>query len=168
MLLALAVTLPFLLLTAGIVWKLAENERANRREAIAFSTRALLNTVDAMLSKHIAVAQTLSMSPALLADDLVEFRKEAERAQTDPSGGWIVVSDQDGQQIFNLIRPPGAPRCRIRHPASARTAAPRPSKPDRFRFPTFSSTRFRQMPIVTVEMPIHPTPASRRSASRSS
>jgi len=46
MLLALAVALPFVLLTAGIMWQLANNERETRREAILFSTRTLMNAVD--------------------------------------------------------------------------------------------------------------------------
>src|SRR5687768_16764746 len=91
MLIALAVALPFLLLSAGIVWHLAENERETRREAILFSTRALMNTVDAMLNRHIAVAQMLSTSPALLTDDLAAFRAEAERALPALAGGWAVV-----------------------------------------------------------------------------
>ena len=48
MLIALAVALPFVLLTTGIVWKLADNERENRREAILYSTRALVSAVDAL------------------------------------------------------------------------------------------------------------------------
>jgi len=64
MLVALAVAIPFLLLSAGIVWQLADNERENRRDAILYSTRTLLNGVDALLSKQIAVAQTLATSPA--------------------------------------------------------------------------------------------------------
>ena len=55
MLLALAVALPFMLLTAGIVWQLAKNERETRREAILFSTRTLMNAVDTILNKQIAV-----------------------------------------------------------------------------------------------------------------
>ena len=46
MLVALAVAIPFLLLSAGIVWQLADNERENRRDAILYSTRTLLNGVD--------------------------------------------------------------------------------------------------------------------------
>ena len=65
MLLALAVALPFVLLTAGIMWQLANNERETRREAILFSTRTLMNAVDTVLSKQIAVAQMLATSPAL-------------------------------------------------------------------------------------------------------
>src|SRR3954468_15194239 len=107
MLLALAVALPFVLLTGGIVWQLANNERETRREAILFSTRTLMNAVDTILSKQIAVAQMLATSPALQSDDLTTFRKEAERAAYGLSDGWIVLSDQDGQQLVNLSRPEG-------------------------------------------------------------
>ena len=102
MLLALAVALPFMLLTGGIVWQLANNERETRREAILFSTRTLMNAVDTILSKQIAVAQMLATSPALEADDLAAFREEARRAMSGLSGGWIVLADQAGQQLINL------------------------------------------------------------------
>ncbi len=106
MLLALAVALPFVLLTAGIMWQLANNERETRREAILFSTRTLMNAVDTVLSKQIAVAQMLATSPALAADDLPAFREEAARAMSGLSGGWIVLADEGGQQLINLA--PGA------------------------------------------------------------
>ena len=106
MLLALAVALPFVLLTGGIVWQLANNERETRREAILFSTRTLMNAVDTILSKQIAVGQMLATSPALEADDLQAFRQEAARAMLGLSGGWIVVVDETGQQLLNLA--PGA------------------------------------------------------------
>src|SRR3954462_3067414 len=106
MLLALAVALPFVLLTAGIMWQLANNERETRREAILFSTRTLMNAVDTILSKQIAVAQMLATSPALEADDLAAFREEASRAMSGLSGGWIVLADEGGQQLINLA--PGA------------------------------------------------------------
>ena len=68
-----------------------------------------MNAVDAILNKQVAVAQMLATSPALQADDLAAFRQEAERAAPGLSGGWIVLSDQDGQQLINLIRPAGEP-----------------------------------------------------------
>jgi two-component sensor histidine kinase len=107
MLLALAVALPFMLLTVGIVWQLASNQRETRREAILFSTRTLMNAVDAILNKQVAVAQMLARSPALQVDDLVAFRAEAERASPSLSGGWIILTDLSGQQLINLSRPAG-------------------------------------------------------------
>jgi two-component sensor histidine kinase len=109
MLLALAVALPFMLLTAGIVWQLANNERETRREAILFSTRTLMNAVDTILNKQIAVGQMLATSPALESDDLPAFRQEAERAAKGLGGGWVVLSAENGQQLVNLRLAPDAP-----------------------------------------------------------
>jgi two-component sensor histidine kinase len=109
MLLALAVALPFMLLTAGIVWQLAKNERETRREAILFSTRTLMNAVDTILNKQIAVGQMLATSPALENDDFPAFRQEAERAAKGLGGGWVVLSQENGQQLVNLKLPPDAP-----------------------------------------------------------
>ncbi len=87
--------LPFVLLTGGIVWQLANNERETRREAILFSTRTLMNAVDTILSKQIAVGQMLATSPALEKDDIPAFREEAERtAGKGLGGGWIVLQAQ--------------------------------------------------------------------------
>jgi two-component sensor histidine kinase len=109
MLVALGGAVPLMLLTAGISWQLVANEVQTRRETILYSTRTLMNAVDAMLSKQVAVAQMLATSPALQADDLAAFRMEAERAMPSLSGGWIVLHDESGQQLVNLIKPPGAP-----------------------------------------------------------
>lgn len=152
MLVALAVALPLLLLLAGIIWQLAEHERDNRRQAILFSTRVLTNATDALLNKQIAIAQLLATSPALRADDLVTFRQEAERARSGLSGGWIVVSDQDGQQIVNLIRPLGSPLPR-RNPAAIELM----QKAIATGQPQISNVLMGAIlagPIITVEVPV--------------
>ena len=106
-LVALAVALPLILLSSGIIWLLAESERASRRDAIIYSVRQLMNAADAELSKQIAIAQVLAASTSLQNDDFDTFRKEAERARPKMSGSWIVVADHEGNQVFNLARPPG-------------------------------------------------------------
>src|SRR3569833_2198975 len=109
MLLALAVALPFILLSTGIVWQLANNERETRREAILFSARTLMNAVDAILSKQIAIAQMLATSPAFETDDLTAFRQEAIRAMNGLSGGWVSLADENGQQLMNARQPDTTP-----------------------------------------------------------
>ena len=152
MLLALAVALPFVLLTAGIVWQLADNERETRREAILFSTRTLMNAVDTILSKQIAVAQMLATSPALQNDDLATFRKEAERAAHGLSDGWIVLSDQDGQQLVNLLRPEGdvLPR---RSPTGLELQR-RAIETGQFQVSGVYKGALAQAPVATVEVPV--------------
>jgi two-component sensor histidine kinase len=152
MLVALAAALPLLLLTAGIVWQLAENERQNRREAVLFSTRALMNVVDAMLSKHVAIAQSLAKSPALLSDDLAAFRQEAERALPGLSGGWVVVSDADGQQIVNLLRRPDDPLPR-RNPQALEFQR-RALETGQIQISGVFTATLLPVPIVTVEVPV--------------
>ncbi len=152
MLLTLAVALPFMLLTAGIVWKLAENERGNQRQAILYSTRTLAAAVDALLSKHIAVGRILAASPALLADDLAEFRKEAERARSGLSGSWVVLADEHGQQLVNIARPPDDP-LPPRNPDSLELQK-RALQTGQVQISNVLIGRFVQQPVITIEVPV--------------
>jgi two-component sensor histidine kinase len=149
---ALAVAVPFILLTAGIFWMLVDNERATRREAILFSSRTLMNAVDTILGKQIAVAQILATSPSLKNNDLAEFRQEAERAMQGLSGGWIVLSEQDGQQLVNLARPPRAEL--PRRPAYAIELQRRAIDTGQIQISDIFIGAAPQIPVVTVEIPV--------------
>src|SRR3954470_12117004 len=151
MLLALAVALPFMLLTAGIILQLANNERETRREAILFSTRTLMNAVDTILSKQIAVGQMLATSPALQADDLVAFRQEAERAAKGLSGGWIVLSDQAGQQLLNLAKPEAPLPHR---PDYALALQRRAAEAGVIQISGIYTGQVAKAPVITVEVPV--------------
>ncbi len=144
--------LPFILLTAGIVWQLANNERETRREGILFSTRTLMNAVDTILSKQIAVAQMLATSPALQADDFVAFRLEAERATTGLSGGWIVLADQDGQEIMNLL--PGASDPPPKRASAAIALQRQALATGQVQISGVFEGAMKKSPVVTVEVPV--------------
>jgi two-component sensor histidine kinase len=152
MLLALAVALPFVLLTAGIMWQLANNERETRREAILFSTRTLMNAVDTVLSKQIAVAQMLATSPALEADDLPTFRAEARRAMSGLSGGWIVLADEAGQQLINLA--PGATEPLPRRAEAGMKIQRRAFETGQVQISGVFNGAVLQSPTVSVELPV--------------
>ena len=152
MLLALAVALPFMLLTAGIVWQLAANERATRREAILFTTRTLMNAVDAILNKQVAVAQMLATSPAVQANDLAAFRQEAERTEPGLSGGWLVLSDQSGLELVDLSQPADAALPRLG--ADALTLQQRAIKTGNFQISDVLNDPIRHSPVVTVAVPV--------------
>jgi two-component sensor histidine kinase len=152
MLLALAVALPFMLLTSGIVWQLAANEHATRREAILFTTRTLMNAVDAILNKQVAVAQMLATSPALQADDFPAFRQEAERMVPGLSGGWIVLSDQSGQELVDLSRPSDAALPRIG--TAALELQQRAIKSGQYQISNVLPDTIRQSTVVTVAVPV--------------
>jgi two-component sensor histidine kinase/type II secretory pathway component PulM len=152
MLLALAVALPFVLLTAGIMWQLANNERETRREAILFSTRTLMNAVDTVLSKQIAVAQMLATSPALQGDDLAAFRDEARRAMSGLSGGWIVLADETGQQLINLL--PGATEPLPRRVESGMKIQRRAFETRQVQISGVFDGALLRSPTVSVELPV--------------
>jgi two-component sensor histidine kinase len=152
MLLALAVALPFVLLTSGIMWQLANNERETRREAILFSTRTLMNSVDTVLSKQIAVAQMLATSPALAADDLPAFREEAQRAMSGLSGGWVVLADEGGQQLINLA--PGATEPLPRRAEPGMKIQRRAFETGQVQISGIFNGAVLQSPTVAVELPV--------------
>jgi two-component sensor histidine kinase len=152
MLLALAVALPFMLLSVGIVWQLANSERETRREAILFSTRTLMNAVDAILGKQIAVAQALATSPALQADDFAAFREEAQRATPGLSGGWIVLSDAGGQQLMNLARPAGGPLAQ--RSSAAIELQRRALQTHQFQISGIHRGALLKAPVIAVEVPV--------------
>lgn len=152
MLLALAVALPFLLLTAGIVWQLTDYERRSQHEAMVYSTRALAAAVDALLSKQLAVARILATSPALLAGDLLEFRKEAERARPSLSGAWIVLAEEDGQQLVNLTRPVG--EALPKRQAPGLELQRRALETGEVQISNVRHGRVLKVPIITIEVPV--------------
>ena len=144
--------LPFVLLTAGIVWQLANNERETRREAILFSTRTLMNAIDAILSKQIAVAKLLATSPALAADDLASFRQEATRAMPGLSGGWVVLADEAGQQLVNLA--PGATEPLPHRVAAGMALQKKALETGQPQISGVFKGAFLKVPSVTVELPV--------------
>jgi two-component sensor histidine kinase len=152
MLLALAVALPFMLLTAGIVLQLANNERETRREAILFSTRTLMNAVDAILSKQIGIAKLLAASPALQNDDLAAFRMEVERAAPSLGGARILLSDENGQQLVNVLLKPGDPL--PRRPAVARALEKRAIESGEVQISNVYTGAVANAPLVSVEFPV--------------
>ena len=112
-LIVLVVALPMLLLSAGIVWRLAERERDVSRQAILYSSHSILSAVDAQLGKYISVAQVLAASHSLHGDDLTAFRQDAEHALAALSGAVIVLADRNGQQLVNTFAAPGEPLPRL-------------------------------------------------------
>jgi two-component sensor histidine kinase len=149
---ALGVALPLIVLTSGIAWQLVANERKTQRETILYSARTLMNAVDAILGKQIAVAQMLATSPALQADDLAAFRQEAERAMPSLSGSWIIVHDENGQQLINLTRPPGVPL--PRRSAAGLELQRRALETGQVQISDVRLAALTNTPVVTVEVPI--------------
>src|SRR6266851_2662917 len=109
-----------LLVVAGVVPLLAfslAHQYLEYREDVATTGRQTLAVARSMsllveqeLQARIATLQTLTVSHALQAGDLDEFRAQAETvvAQQFP-GANILLLKEDGQQVMNTILPPDAP-----------------------------------------------------------
>jgi PAS domain S-box-containing protein len=102
-LIVLAVAIPMLLLSTAIVWRLAGHERDQSRDAILYSSRPIMSTVDAQLGKYMAAVQALAVSPSLKVHDLTGFREEAEQALPSLSGAWVTLADARGWQLVNTL-----------------------------------------------------------------
>ncbi|USQ98622.1 sensor histidine kinase [Caulobacter sp. RL271] len=97
------------LLSMGLLLATADREsRGQLYQQLVTTARALSGAVDRQAAVGISVAETLATDQALLNGDWADFHARAQRvAQKRP--GWIVVSDLDGQQILNTLKPYGEP-----------------------------------------------------------
>jgi PAS domain S-box-containing protein len=104
----LTLAVPLNLVIAGVVWHLSEAASETQRTSLLYAARSVAAAVDAKLGEYMALAQALARSPALFEDDLAVFEAEARRAFTTPDA-WVLVSDAEGQQLFNMARRPDQP-----------------------------------------------------------
>jgi hypothetical protein len=117
-LLVLALALPLNLLIVGVIWGLVQ--RANEVQHTSLLYAAWCRR---RLGKYVALAETLSRSPALLDENLDAFEAESRRAFPTGGGAGALVADADGQQLLNPFAEPGRPchgaiRWRLRSPLS--------------------------------------------------
>ena len=106
--LVLSVLLPVVALTAITVLWVVQRERDARDRATRETARSIAVRVDRELSRAIATLRVLALSPHLDRGDVAAFA-EAARAGVTIDGGWIYLSDADGQQVMNPIAEPGVP-----------------------------------------------------------
>ncbi len=107
--LILATMIPLLIFSGLMIYILAEGERATFRRGATERTLALLTAVDAELKSSIANLEALATLRLFDKDDLQGLRAEAERAlKTQPDWFTIDLAAPSGQQVVNLLRPPGA------------------------------------------------------------
>ena len=78
--LVLALALPLNLVIVGVIWDLVQRANEAQRTSLLYAARSIATGVDAELGRYIALAETLSRSPALLDDNIDAFDAEARRA----------------------------------------------------------------------------------------
>ena len=106
-LLVLALALPLNLLIFGVIWGLVQRAHEVQHTSLLYAARSIAAGVDAELGKYVALAETLSRSPALLDDNLDAFEAESRRAFRTGGGTGALVADADGQQLLNPFAEPG-------------------------------------------------------------
>jgi PAS domain S-box-containing protein len=131
----------------------ARQQRAELLRATTETMRAMVGAVDTELSRLTAVLQALAASSSLERGDLKDFHDTARRAQErDASWANIVLTDIDGKEIVNLLRPYGA------------TLPERLARPDTF-LPVLRARRpsigplvpygpVIQTPVFTIDVPV--------------
>lgn len=108
-LIALVAGLPMLILALVIVAQLTDSKRQAKNEALLYAGRLLMESVDKEISRYVYAAEMLTASPALLADDLSEFRSEADRTLSALPFAKIQVADRNGRILLDSTAAEGDP-----------------------------------------------------------
>jgi signal transduction histidine kinase len=117
LLLVFSLLLPAILACGVAVVFTYNHERQRSEDNLLRTTQALAESLDRQLDALIGRLQVLATSPSLDRPDLRAFWDQARRSTGQP-GLWVVLSDRDGQQLVNTLRPFGEalPRHSPDHP----------------------------------------------------
>jgi two-component sensor histidine kinase len=107
--LVLVLALPLQVLIIGAVWQMARLARDAQEGGVSYMAQTIRNGLDAHLQRYIVIGEGLAKSPSLLADDMVDFRREAERFFPDTSEAWALVADEHAYVLMNLLFPADEP-----------------------------------------------------------
>jgi signal transduction histidine kinase len=110
--LVIASVLPAIAVTTFIIIRSFNQERANLERDLVGTARALAQAVDAEFDGVRSALLILAWSPHLESGDLARFYEDAQQVIRATKGDNIVLTDADGQPIFNTLQPFGAPLLR--------------------------------------------------------
>lgn len=106
--LALLVTscvLPTLLIAAALTYFVLQQEYENKAQDRLATARALMQAVDRQLAGAQGTLVALATSPHLAGGDVAAFREQLRQAQSFWPNNNFVLSDENGQQLINTLRP---------------------------------------------------------------
>jgi signal transduction histidine kinase/CheY-like chemotaxis protein len=107
--LVVACVLPAAAVSAFLIDRSFERERAGIEAETVALARALMQTVDRQLRGIQSALQVLATSPHLAAGDLARFRDQAIAALPSIAVNNIVLIRPTGGQLMNTLRPFGSP-----------------------------------------------------------
>ena len=99
--------LPAVVVTSLIIIRSFNQARASFEQNLVGTARALGQAVDAELKGARSALLVLTTSPQLSSDDLARFYDEAQQTVHALNIDNIVLSDAQGQQLVNTLRPFG-------------------------------------------------------------
>ena len=82
--------------------------RETQEAGLLYTSRSISSAVDNEIEKYMALAETLTRSPALASDDLKTFEAEARRIFGSPGEGWLILASAEGQELVNTSFERGA------------------------------------------------------------
>lgn len=145
---ALVVAAPLLLLVGALLYRSVTLEGEQIRQRIGQVLQALVADLDRDMERRIAILETLSTSPLLMAGDWPAFYAQAKQALG--SRAYLVLVDADGHQLVNTYVPYGEAPKMTGDPATLQRMKqdPRPIISD-----LFTSLVVRQ-PVYNISIPV--------------
>jgi signal transduction histidine kinase len=108
-LLSASIALPLLMSSYFMFSRIVESSRDNTRQSLLLNAKTLAGLVDTEIQTNIAIASTLSYSPALKLNDLPVFWQEATNALKFVPGSSLDLSDGEGRILLSTLQMPGTP-----------------------------------------------------------
>jgi len=107
--LVMLAVIPLMLIAGVLIWRQTVLQRQAFERSLLQTAQALSLAVDRQIFADAVMLQTLAQSPLLERGELRGFHAVAARVIGEHGGLFISLFDEKGRQIFNTLRPPGAP-----------------------------------------------------------
>ena len=107
--LVMLAVIPLMLIAAGLTWRQTVLQRQAFERSLLQTAQALSLAVDRQLLADRVMLETLAQSPLLERGDTGGFYELCARVIGERGGLFISLFDDRGRQLFNTLRPPGAP-----------------------------------------------------------
>lgn len=148
-LLTVSLLVPALLSMGFLLASVDRESRGQLYQQLSTTARALSGAVDRQAGVGVSVVETLATDPALLGGDLAGFHARARAAMLSRPG-WIALTDGDGQEVLNTLKPYGAPLPRVQISRNETGAY----QPGRGRISDLLTSPVAGKPVITVDAPI--------------
>ncbi len=107
--LVMLAVIPLMLIAGVLIWRQTVLQRQAFERSLLQTAQALSLAVDRQLLADRVMLETLAQSPLLERGDTRGFYALCARVIRERGGLFISLFDDAGRQIFNTLRPPGAP-----------------------------------------------------------